>query len=43
MKENEIGDVVVERSLYLHRNLGPGLLESVMVYWNRNPRAPVSQ
>ena len=29
MKENEIGDVVVERSLYLHRNLGPGLLETV--------------
>ena len=29
MKENEIGDIVVETAVYLHKNLGPGLLESV--------------
>lgn len=29
MTENEIGDVVVECAVRLHRELGPGLLESV--------------
>jgi len=29
MKENEIGDVVVETAIYLHKNLGSGLLENV--------------
>jgi GxxExxY protein len=29
MKENEIGTVVVDAAVALHRELGPGLLESV--------------
>jgi iron complex transport system substrate-binding protein len=29
MKENEIGAIVVDTAVYLHKNLGPGLLESV--------------
>ncbi|MEM7020426.1 MAG: GxxExxY protein [Pseudomonadota bacterium] len=29
MHENEIGTMVVEESIYLHRELGPGLLETV--------------
>ena len=29
MNENEIGTIVVEESIALHRSLGPGLLESV--------------
>jgi GxxExxY protein len=29
MKENEIGDIVIETSIYLHKKLGPGLLETV--------------
>lgn len=29
MNENEIGDVVVETAIHLHRSLGPGLLETV--------------
>ncbi|RJR32007.1 MAG: GxxExxY protein [Desulfobacteraceae bacterium] len=29
MKENEIGTVVVESAIAVHRELGPGLLESV--------------
>jgi GxxExxY protein len=29
MDENEIGSVVVNESIYVHRELGPGLLESV--------------
>ena len=29
MNENEIGTLIVDTSLYLHKNLGPGLLESV--------------
>jgi GxxExxY protein len=29
MKENEIGTAVVEASIRIHRELGPGLLESV--------------
>lgn len=29
MDENEIGTVIVESALQLHRDLGPGLLESV--------------
>ena len=29
MKENEIGTVVVESAIALHRELGPGLLETV--------------
>lgn len=29
MNENEIGDVVIECAIDIHRNLGPGLLESV--------------
>ena len=29
MTENEIGDIVVECTVRLHRELGPGLLESV--------------
>ena len=27
--ENNIGDIIVERALHLHRNLGSGLLETV--------------
>ncbi len=29
MKENEIGTIVVESAIAIHRELGPGLLESV--------------
>ena len=29
MKENEIGALVVDTAFHLHKNLGPGLLESV--------------
>ncbi len=29
MNENEIGTIIVEVSIQLHRDLGPGLLESV--------------
>jgi len=29
MKENEIGSIIVDCAVELHRNLGPGLLETV--------------
>ena len=29
MHENEIGDIIVDSAVRLHRDLGPGLLESV--------------
>jgi GxxExxY protein len=29
MNENKIGDIIVDCAIHLHRNLGPGLLESV--------------
>ncbi len=29
MSENEIGTIVVEEAIYLHKALGPGLLEAV--------------
>ena len=29
MNENEIGTIIVNTAFYLHKNLGPGLLESV--------------
>ena len=29
MNENEIGTVIIDTAFYLHKNLGPGLLESV--------------
>lgn len=29
MKENDIGDIIVDTAIYIHKNLGPGLLESV--------------
>ena len=29
MKENEIGKIIVDAAVYVHRELGPGLLESV--------------
>jgi GxxExxY protein len=29
MNENDIGSIVVDTALYLHKKLGPGLLESV--------------
>ena len=29
MDENEIGDLIVEASVYLHKNLGSGLFENV--------------
>jgi GxxExxY protein len=29
MNENEIGTTVLDAAFYLHKNLGPGLLESV--------------
>ena len=29
MNENEIGDIIIETAVNLHRNLGSGLLESV--------------
>jgi GxxExxY protein len=29
MNENEVGTIVVEEAIYLHKALGPGLLESV--------------
>ena len=29
MNENEIGSIVVDTAVYLHKNIGPGLLESV--------------
>ena len=29
MKENEIGTLILDSAFYLHKNLDPGLLESV--------------
>jgi len=29
MNENEIGTIIIDTALYLHKSLGPGLLESV--------------
>ena len=29
MNENEIGTLIIDAAFYLHKNLGPGLLESV--------------
>jgi len=29
MEENEIGTLIVDTAYYIHKNLGPGLLESV--------------
>jgi GxxExxY protein len=29
MNENKIGDIIVDCAIHLHRDLGPGLLESV--------------
>ena len=29
MNENEIGSLIVDTAVYIHKNLGPGLLESV--------------
>ena len=29
MNENAIGDIIVDSAIYLHRSLGPGLLETV--------------
>jgi len=29
MNENEIGTIIVDTAIYLHKNLGPGLLENV--------------
>ena len=29
MNENEIGSIIVDTAVYLHKELGPGLLESV--------------
>ena len=29
MEENEIGTRILDSAFYLHKNLGPGLLESV--------------
>jgi GxxExxY protein len=29
MNENEIGSIVIDTAVYLHKRLGPGLLESV--------------
>ena len=29
MNENKIGTIIVSTAIYLHKNLGPGLLESV--------------
>jgi len=29
MHENQIGDAIVESGIYLHKSLGPGLLETV--------------
>jgi GxxExxY protein len=29
MNENAIGGIIVDGAVYLHRNLGPGLLETV--------------
>ena len=29
MKENEIGTIIVDTALQLHRGMGPGLLETV--------------
>ena len=29
MNENEIGFLVVDTAVYIHKNLGPGLLENV--------------
>ena len=29
MEENEIGTLILDSAFYLHKNLGPGLLESV--------------
>ena len=29
MTENEIGTIIVDTAFHLHKNMGPGLLESV--------------
>ena len=29
MKENEIGSIIVDTAIYLHKELGPGLFENV--------------
>ena len=29
MKENELSDIIVDTALYIHKNLGSGLLENV--------------
>jgi GxxExxY protein len=29
MNENEVGTIIIDTAFYLHKNLGPGLLESV--------------
>ena len=29
MTENEIGTIILDTAIYVHRQLGPGLLESV--------------
>ena len=29
MNENEIGSIIVDTAIYLHKKLGPGLLETV--------------
>jgi len=29
MNENEIGTLIIDTAIYLHKNIGPGLLESV--------------
>jgi len=29
MNENEIGTIIIDTALHLHKRLGPGLLESV--------------
>ena len=29
MHENEIGTIIIDTAIYLHKNLGPGLLETV--------------
>ena len=32
MTENEISKIVVEEAIYIHRSIGPGMLESVYVH-----------
>ncbi|MDN3513191.1 MAG: hypothetical protein NG747_02185 [Candidatus Brocadia sp.] len=41
MNENEIGKIIVDAAVAVHRKLAPGLLESVYEGWNSSPFIPL--